>query len=269
VKLERHLPLLGVILAIAITTAMDVTGLSAFSAFALFPLLVIFWIWQRVSRQEIGFTIGHARHYAFAILHPVMVIGVIAAIAFAMGATDLSHLVWRKVAINLTSLVIGTFLVAMVTEEGFFRGWLWASLHRAGSNETRTLVWTSIAFAAWHISAVVLPTGFNPPREQVPVFLVNAAVIGLIWGMLRLLSGSIVISSLCHALWNGLDYVFFGFGTHQAALGIAKTGIYGPENGLLGLAANVLFASLLWRMAARKHIVLRPSPPLVEAATRS
>jgi len=41
---------------------------------------------------------------------------------------------------------------------------------------------------------------------------VNAAVMGAIWGLMRLLSGSIVVSSLSHALWNGAAHVLFGEG---------------------------------------------------------
>ena len=231
---------------------MDATGLSAYSALVLCPLLIVFWLVQRVSRREIGFTWGGANYYGLAVLHPLVVIGAIAVLAFAMHAVDLSNFVATKVVINLTSLTVATFIVALVTEEGFFRGWLWASMKRTGMSEAKVLVWTSVAFAAWHISAVALPTGFNPPKEEIPVFLVNATVMGMIWGMLRWLSGSIVVTSLCHGLWNGLDYVFFGFGTHKAALGITQTRIYGPENGYLGLTANIIFAAALWFLVVRK-----------------
>jgi len=37
------LPILGVAIAIAGTTTMDATGLSDFSAFALLPLIFLFW----------------------------------------------------------------------------------------------------------------------------------------------------------------------------------------------------------------------------------
>ena len=50
---------------------------------------------------------------------------------------------------------VGVIMV-LLTEEGFFRGWLWASLKRAGLNELQVLIWTSIAFSLWHISAVSL-----------------------------------------------------------------------------------------------------------------
>jgi hypothetical protein len=38
----------GVALAIAITTTMDATGLSAFSALPLLPLVALFWIFAEV-----------------------------------------------------------------------------------------------------------------------------------------------------------------------------------------------------------------------------
>ena len=108
------------------------------------------------------------------------------------------------------------------------------------------LLLSSVAFAAWHLSAVLLPTGFNPPLAQVPVYLINATVLGAIWGMFRMISGSVFVPSVAHGLWNGIAYVFFGFGAMRGALGIEETAIYGPEAGLLGLAANLLFAIVLW-----------------------
>jgi uncharacterized protein len=70
---------------------------------------------------------------------------------------------------------------------------------------------------------------------------------GAIWGLLRWISGSVVVASLCHGLWNGVDYVFFGFGTKIGALGIKNTAVYGPEVGMLGLALNIVFVVALWR----------------------
>jgi len=137
--------------------------------------------------------------------------------------------------------------VAIVTEEGFFRGWLWASLERAGMKPPAVLIWSSVAFSLWHLSAVSLKTGFDIPGAQIPVFMVNAAVMGAVWGLLRWISGSVIVASLSHGLWNGMDYVFFGFGTKVGALGIKNTALYGPEVGVIGLAFNILFLAALWR----------------------
>jgi membrane protease YdiL (CAAX protease family) len=230
---------------------MDVARLVSFSALPLAALLGLFWYLQRLSRVEVGFVWASARHFGLALLHPVLVIGVITAIALATGAVDIEHTDWRRAALNFALMTISTMLIALVTGEGFFRGWLWASLKRAGQSPSRVLLWSSLAFVAWHLSAVLLPTGFNPPPAQIPVYLVNATLLGAIWGMLRMISGSVLVASVAHGLWNGFAYVFFGFGSMAGALGIEDTATYGPEIGWLGLVANLLFAAWLWRMTNR------------------
>jgi len=240
-------PILGVLVAIAVTTAMDATGLSAFSALPLFPLMALFWYLGRLPRQGLGFVWGRGRHYGLATLYPLCVLGAVTIVSTVAGAVDLSHTNWRKALLNLTLVSLSTFLVATVTEEGFFRGWLWASLERAGKKPRTVLIWSSIAFSLWHLSAVALKTGFDIPRAQIPVFMINAAVIGAVWGLLRWISGSVIVASLSHGLWNGLDYVLFGFGTRVGALGVKNTALYGPEVGVLGLVLNVVFlAALGW-----------------------
>lgn len=94
---------------------------------------------------------------------------------------------------------------------------------------------------------MTLDPDFKPPTEQIPVYLCNAAVIGVVWGLLREQSGSIVVTSLSHGLWNGMAYVLFGFGSLQGSLGIRNNAVFGPENGLPGLGCNLTFAWLLWR----------------------
>src|SRR5215467_6850393 len=183
-------PVVGVLVAVAVTTTMDATGLSAWSALPLFPLLVLFAYLERLPPRRMGFAWGRWRHYGLALLHPALVIGLLAALAAAAGAADLAHADWAKAARRCAVIGISTILVAIVTEEGFFRGWLWASLERAGEAPGRILLGSSLAFALWHVSAVVLKTGFDPPAAQVPTFLVNAAVMGAVWGLLRSLSGS-------------------------------------------------------------------------------
>ena len=178
-------PILGVLVAIVITTTMDATGLTALSALPLFPLMAVFWYLERFSRRQMGFVWGRWRDYGLAALYPVLILGTITLISAAAGAVDLSRTDWTKAWLNLALIAVSTFLIAILTEEGFFRGWLWASLERAGETPSKVLVWTSIAFSLWHVSAVVLETGFDLPAAQVPLFLVNAAVLGAIWGLMR------------------------------------------------------------------------------------
>jgi membrane protease YdiL (CAAX protease family) len=237
---------LGVIAAVAVTTAMDATGLSAFSALPLCPLMVLLW-YRRPPRLALGFRRGHGRHYALALLHPAVVIGSLAFAAGAAGAFEVSSIDWSKAVRRMTMHAVATLVVVLVTEEGFFRGWLWASLERARMSPTSVLGWTSFAFVIWHLSAVLLDTGFNPPISQVPLFIVNAFVLGAIWGMLRGISGSIVVASVSHSVWNALAYGLFGFGSTPGALGIENTAVWGPEVGVLGIPVNIACAWALWR----------------------
>ncbi len=236
----------GVATAVAITTAMDATGYSALSALILAPLLLIFWKLQGLSRSEVGFTLGTARDYVHALLYPIVVIGLAVAIAYFAGAVDTSDTNWNHFWLNLLAGGGSSVLVLIVTEEGFFRGWLWGALRRADLSGRATLLWSSVAFTVWHLSAVLLPTGFAPPAEQIPVYLVNATLLGLIWGLLRWSSGSVIVASVSHGLWNGLAYSLFAFGTKVGALGIEDKGIFGPEVGWIGILLNSLFALWLW-----------------------
>lgn len=244
----------GVTAAVAITTSMDATGYSMFSALPLLPLTLVFWAWQRLSRAEIGLQWGHVAGYGLALLYPALVLGASVIIVFVLGLVDTSAVDWGKIGFRV--LMEGTMgsLAVLLTEEGFFRGWLWGSLERSGRKTFRALAWSTAAFTLWHVSAVTLETGFDLPLSQVPVFLVNVTLLGAIWGMLRLRSGSAIVPSVSHAVWNALAYSLFGFGEKVGALGVERTDLYGPEVGLLGIVLNLLFASWLWmRVRARSR----------------
>ena len=250
---ERYRPaLVGTGVAIAITTMMDANNLAAFSALALTPLTALLWYLQKFTRAEVGLAWGRSRDYALGVAYPVFVLGLIALIASSAGAVDPSETDWNKTLINIGLMSSIGILMGLITEEGFFRGWLWAALKRAGLSDMRVLLWTSLAFTAWHISAITLDTGFDVPAAEVPVYLVNATLLGLIWGMLRMISGSILVSSVSHAFWNGLDYPLFGFGEKIGALGIKQTHIFGPEVGLTGVVMNLLFAAFLYQILKRQ-----------------
>ena len=245
--------LLGVVIAIAITTTMDATGYSVFSALPLFPLAGLFWFLQKIPHQEMGLVWGKLYTYGLALAYPVLVLGLVAAIALMSGAVDTSATDWNKTLLNIVlGSSVGVIMV-VITEEGFFRGWLWATLKRAGQTDKQVLIWTTIAFTLWHISAISLDTGFDLPADEIPIFLVNATLIGVIFGMLRMASGSIVVASVCHAVWNGVDYPLYGFGEKIGALGIEQTHIYGPEVGFLGIGLNFFFAAVLWYVIKKNH----------------
>ncbi len=212
----------------------------------LFPLSVLFWFLQKFSRREMGLSWGGLQDYWLALTYPVIVLGLMAAMAFLMGAIDTSNADWNKAFLNISLMSTAGVIVVLLTEEGFFRGWLWAALKRAGQTDKQVLIWTTLAFTIWHISAISLDTGFDIPANEIPIYLLNATLFGVVFGMLRMATGSVVVPSVGHAIWNGIDYPLFGFGEKVGALGIEQTHIYGPEVGLLGLVLNLAFVSALW-----------------------
>jgi membrane protease YdiL (CAAX protease family) len=240
-------PIFGVVMAIAINAAMDAAGLSDLSFASLFPLMGVFWFIQRLPRKSMGFAPGHWRDYGLAIAHPTAIIGAVSAVCLVAGAIDTQATHWLSVRSEFLSALLLSIPLAMLTEEGFFRGWLFASLQRAGLSEGQVVVCTAIAFSLWHIPAVSMNTADALPLAQIPVLLINAVVIGTIWGMLRSVSGSIVVTSVCHAFWNALVYTLFGFGTTVGALGVRQSAIYGPESGYWGLGLNLVLAIALWQ----------------------
>jgi membrane protease YdiL (CAAX protease family) len=243
-------PQLGALSAVAVTVAMDAAGLTMFSALPLIPLTIVFSLVQRMTRAELGLTRGTREGYGLALLYPAAVPGLLAATAFLAGDVDTSATAWGPVlgqaALGAAVGVLGTLL----TEEGFFRGWLPAAFARAGLGPRRTLLVPTGIFTLWHFSAVALTEEFGLPVAQWPVYLANVFLIGLSWALMRHRSGSAIVPSVSHAVWNALVYGFFGMGAHAGALGVQKTHLFAPEVGLLGIVANAVFAAWLWRRAA-------------------
>ena len=241
-------PVVFVVLAIAITTTMDATGYTAFSALILAPLLAIFWFLEKFSKDQIGLKLGRPGDYGLAVLYPLVVVGAAVGIAAMAGEVQIAGVDWAKAAKNMALLVIATLIIAMVTEEGFFRGALWASLKKGGLSDMQVLAWSSVVFALWHLPFVTLAEGYELAPAFIPIFILNATLLGAVWGVLRMLSGSVVVSSFSHAAWNGIVYVFFGASSTPGVLGIPEGALFGPETGIVGLALNTAFLLYLLRL---------------------
>ena len=121
--------------------------------------------------------------HSSAVAYPLVVLGITAAIATILGAIDTNSTDWNRTLKNVSLMSSSGVLMVMITEEGFFRGWLWASLKRAGQSDKAILLWTTLAFTVWHIFAVTLDTGFDLPAREIPIYLINGPIFGLIWGI--------------------------------------------------------------------------------------
>lgn len=245
---KYRMPIFAILCALIITTAMDFTGYSTFSSMPLLLIIIIFWLVERLRIDEIGLKFGPLKYYGYALLYPFLVLGILVLVAFFARNVEVGDVNYRNIFAGST---IGVIMV-MLTEEGFFRGWLWGSFQRAGLSNRQTLLVTSILFTIWHISAVTSGTDYGLPASRIPIYLTNALLLGLNWGMLRNISGSVIVPSLCHAVWNALAYDLFGFGEKAGSLGIDNTALYGPEVGYLGILFNVLFFLWLWNRSKKE-----------------
>jgi len=241
-------PVAGIILAIGLTATMDATGYTNFSALILFPLVALFWLIERYPRAAVGLKVGRARDYGLALLYPAAVIGPAVALAALGGAADFEGVDWPAALEEMALIAATTVIGALITEEGFFRGTLWASFERAGFGAKKALLWTSIAFALWHVSFVTLAEGHELALPLVPIYIGNVLLLGAIWGALRAVSGSVVVASVSHGVWNGLVYTFYGATSDPGILGVPESAIWGPETGLLGLALNGVFLAYILRV---------------------
>jgi membrane protease YdiL (CAAX protease family) len=237
--------ILGFVLAIAITAPMDANGLTMFSALPLLPLALGLWWLQRLSHVRVGLTLGRPIDYVLAVAYPLIILGLGASIAILSGAAHPGTFGSSNINRVLISASVG-ILGVLLTEEGFFRGWLWGSLESTDLGRYRVLIVTSLAFAAWHISYATLANGYILPPVQVVIFIANAAVMGAIWGLLRLISRSIIVSSVSHSVWNAIAYALFGEGPKIGLLGVTQTSLYGAEVGVIGLVLNCIFALTLF-----------------------
>ena len=100
--------------------------------------------------------------------------------------------------------------------------------------------------ALWHLAVPIIEPDFAQPLSKVPQYVIGSTVFGIAMGLLRLRSGSIIVPSVCHALWNALAYTFFGAGEKTGQLGIADPSIWDPERGYAGLALAMLVAAFWW-----------------------
>jgi uncharacterized protein len=240
-------PLIASISAIVISPLLVLTtGQGLLYNVWLAVMMIALWAMDRLTKREVGIAAGDLESYVIALAYAVIIIGGVALGAWAAQLIDLraysAATVFRRLSLNF----LVTFVLALVTEEGFFRGALWGSCERAGFAPAKTVIWTSLAFGLWHFAVPIIDPDFAQPLSKVPQYVIGSSIWGVAMGLLRLRSGSIVVTSFCHAFWNAAVYTFFGAGEKVGQLGISDTSIWDPERGYAGLVLAAVMAVLLW-----------------------
>jgi membrane protease YdiL (CAAX protease family) len=153
----------------------------------------------------------------------------------------------------------GRALVVAAIEETIFRELLLGYLRRP-LGVPLALGLSSLAFAvlhAWNANAT-------------PLAVANLAVAGVLFGLGYLVGRGLALPIGLHAAWNWFEGSVFGFpvsgSTRDSVLTVAvggaewaTGGAFGPEGGLVGLAAMLLTGLVLWGL--RRHIPQRAAPP--------
>ena len=215
--------------------------LETIAAFA--PAAACFIVRRWVTGEgfaDAGLTVSrrHWPSYLVAWLLPLLVVPVVIGLAMALGISqpDLSfQRAFAAMSPGATPPALLAFvpaplllmLAALVAtpvvwgEEFGWRGYLQVRLlsHRplAGT------VLTGLIWGLWHAPLYVLTTNLERPLVGLPVFLVSAVLVSIIFGWLRLRTGSVWPASLAHASTNVLGgtllgLLFFG-GPHWVLVG--------------------------------------------------
>jgi membrane protease YdiL (CAAX protease family) len=231
--------------------------------FVLTALIILAWLATPLNRRSLGFTAGTIRLHAVAAIYPFVILGSVAAFAMLEGNASLQEFSAAEAGKKMLIMTAATWVGVLITEEGFFRGALWGMSEKAGWSAFSVLAWTSVAFMLWHFAVPLIEEDFALPTEQIPVYLVNATLLGFTWGALRLISGSVLVACTAHGFWNGITYILFGYGQKSGALSIADIGVFGPERGYVGIAVNLAVAMALLYWVQRRGINLREPLPVV------
>ena len=233
--------LLVVLLALVASPLVTVLTRSAnFSALILFPLLLVIGWLARLNKTVLGLRWGLPQDYVLAVLYPLVVMGVLILGIWLVEGIQLQNFSPTQSLLFVVVNATAGILIGLLTEEGYFRGVLWGIGRRAGYSAKMTLFATSVAFFLWHIPVMLLEFDTQPSLITALFFLGNVLFLGLNWGLMRLASGSVIVPSVSHAVWNAFAYELFGFGDGFGLLLRETVTIFDPERGFVGLFLNIL-----------------------------
>ena len=98
---------------------------------------------------------------------------------------------WESSSIDIAFLFLSIAIVAPIAEELFFRGYVLDAINRKHSDWT-AIIWSAILFGLVHVD----------PYSVGAIF-----IGGILWGWIRMRTGSLLPSIACHMMWNMLALV--------------------------------------------------------------
>ncbi len=146
------------------------------------------------------------------------------------------------IVVNLLAVTVNT--IPCFGEEFGWRGYLLMRLMPMGAG--RAMVVTGAIWGVWH--APIILQGHNYPDHPVlgvPLMIGFCVLLGVVFGWLRLASGSVFAAAVAHASVNGPANtpLLFLRGRNDITTGIT---------GLLGQAVMLGFVLLIWRLGGMR-----------------
>jgi membrane protease YdiL (CAAX protease family) len=140
------------------------------------------------------------RYYVFAVLYPVFVVPTTLILAFAAGAglPDFTSLGAGSVLQMIVVAIVSTPVVW--GEEFGWRGYL--QLRLLPERPLLAAVATGLVWAVWHYPMILLGYLFSGNPIALVLYPINMVLTSIIYGWLRLRSGSVWAASLAHATGN-------------------------------------------------------------------
>jgi uncharacterized protein len=284
--LGKGLAFYGIVFALVVGLAfVPVDGQTMLLAAMLLPTVAVLLMLLVVTRDgfsragwaSLGLHRAGLRVWPVAVLGPLLVLGAAYGVVWSTGVAafappaGLDAAGWAGgLATGLVqNLVVGTLTFSLGEELGW-RGYLLPKL-AASLGPRRGMLLTGLLHGAFHLPLIVLTPFYHPEGNRlliVPLFLVTFTVAGLLYGWLRLTTGSVWPASLAHSAHN---YFWALFGSMTVATSPLAAEYLAGETGVLPVVGYGLLAAWLVRRlsaALRAPADAAPPPAVLVTADR-
>jgi membrane protease YdiL (CAAX protease family) len=180
-----------------------------------------------------------------------LLVTVVFVVEWAAGWLTVQGAAPLAVAVGAIAIGLGRAVLVAAVEEAIFRGLVLDYLRQPIGTPAAVGV-SSLAFAAAH--------AFNSNVNALAV--ANLAVAGVVFGLAFLWGKGLAVPIGLHAAWNFVEGSLYGLpvsGSGRESLllvwvggpELATGGAFGPEGGLVGLAAMLLTVLVMWLARTR------------------
>jgi uncharacterized protein len=211
--------------------------------------------WSRAGWVSLGLHRAGLQGWPLAVLAPLAVLGIAYALVWTTGVATFSPPAGLDAAgwlVGLAQGVVGNLVLGTLTfslgEEIGWRGYLLPRL-AAALGPRRGMALTGLLHGLFHMPIIFLTPYYHPDGNRwlvVPLFLAAFTIGGLLYGWLRLRTGSVWPASLAHSAHN---YFWALFGSFTVATSPLAAEYLAGESGILIIVGYGLLAA--WLLSRR------------------